>query len=149
MRWLIVLVVLGLVVFPLVALSEEAPCRADGDTVVCQRAGFDTLVKKFLDTKAALEKCVLEAESRTADMKVLDARLALALSERDAARAEVEVWKTRPFPKAKMFAAVGLGALGGLAGVGATQVQSDAAAVGLGGLSLVSVAAAVVLVALE
>jgi hypothetical protein len=149
MRWFIILIIFGIFLAPLIALSEEAPCKAEGATVVCTRTGFDTLVGKTIDFRKAAEKCVLEAESRTADMKVLDAKLALATSERDAARAEVEVWKTKPFPRSKMFAAVGLGAVAGVAGVGAAQVQSDVAAAGLGGLSLISLAAAVVLVVLE
>ena len=149
MRWLIVLIIFGIFLAPLIALSEEASCRADGSTVVCTRTGFDTLVAKTLDARKAAEACSLMREADAADRKVLDAKLAQAMSETALARAELEAERMKPKPWARRFTALGLAAVGGVAAAVAPQVQSDAAAVGLGGLSLVSLATAALLVALE
>ena len=133
---------------PLLARAEE-PCRADGATVVCQRAGFDALVGKLLDARASAAKCVLESEVRTADAEVLKAAQATTLAELDAARAEVDRLKARRFPRGRMLEAVGLGTAAGLAGAGAAAVSSNTASAVLAGVSLTSAATAVVLVLME
>jgi len=134
---------------PAIAWAEDAPCRAEGSAVICNRQGFDTLVSKVLEARGAAEKCVLEAESRTADQKVLEARLALVTSERELALARVRELETKPFPRGRMLAAVGLGLGAGVAAALAPSVSSDAAAIGLGGVAVVGAAAAAVLVFLE
>ena len=98
---------------PLLARADEQPCRSVGDTVVCQRAGFDVLVHKLLDAKADAKKCVLEAESRTADAAVLKARVDAALAERDVALADVAVLRAKKPPYGYWAAAVGVGFLSG------------------------------------
>jgi len=77
------------------ARAEEKPCNAVGETVVCARAGFDTLVRKYIDQKERADKCVLEADLRTSEAKVLEAKLALALEERDAARDQIPIFKPK------------------------------------------------------
>jgi len=64
--WLLV----GLLVLCLTASAasaEEAPCRPVGDTVVCNRAGFDVLVKKLIDSKAATETLSIKLDAMTQD----------------------------------------------------------------------------------
>lgn len=146
---IIVALYMSLFLFPLCADAEESPCRADGSTVVCTRPGFDALVAKTLEARQAAAKCVLEAESRTADQKVLEARLALVTSERELALARVRELEMKPFPRGRMFAAIGLGVGAGVAGALAPVVSSDAASIGLAGVALVSAASAAVLVLLE
>ena len=145
----VVALYLSLFLFPLCAEAEEAPCKATGDTVVCQRAGFDVLVGKVLEARQAAERCKLEREKEDADRKVVEARLALVTSERELALARVRELEARPFPRGRMLAAVGLGAGAGVAAALAPSVSSDAASIGLAGAALVSAAAAAVLVLME
>ena len=133
---------------PLLARAEE-PCRAEGPVVVCQRAGFDALVTKLLDARKAAKECVLRAEMSTAEAGVLKADRALALAERDRARAELERERARPFPRGRMLAAVGLGAVAGLAGSLAPSASSETGAASLLAVSFTSAASAVVLVLME
>ncbi len=100
---------------PLLARAEEQPCRAVGDTVVCQRAGFDVLVSKLLDARKERDVCVLTAESRTADAAVLKARVDAAIAERDAARADVAVLKAARPSYGYWAAALGVGFVSGAA----------------------------------
>lgn len=107
---------------PLLARADDQPCRAVGDTVVCQRAGFDVLVSKLLDARKERDVCVLAAEARTADAEVLKARVEAALAERDKARADVTVLKAQKPPYVYWAAALGVGFLSGAA---VTLVLSD------------------------
>lgn len=135
---------------PIVAFSEEAqPCKAEGDTVVCTRPGFDTLVGKTLDARKAAEVCSLNREADAADRKVLESRLMQAMTKTALARAELDAERSKPKPWARRFGALGLAAVGGVAAAAAPQVQSDAAAVGLGALALSSVAVAAALMLSE
>ena len=133
---------------PLLARADE-PCKSVGATVVCQREGFDKLVGKLLDARASASKCVLEAESRTADAAVLKARLGLAVAERDKALADLAVIHARPTPWGRRFAAVGLGAVAGLAGSLAPSASSEVGTTALLALSASSAATAVVLILSE
>jgi hypothetical protein len=65
------------------ARADEA-CRAVGDTVVCQRAGFDTLV----------DKCV-DADTRA---KVCSINLFEAVRQRDESRAAFDACAAAPRP---------------------------------------------------
>lgn len=112
---------------PLLARAEEQPCKASGATVVCQRAGFDTLVGKLLDARKAAQECVLRSESSTADATVLKTRLSLASAERDKALADVTVLRSRPVPYGRRLAAVGLGTVSGLAGSLGASASSEVA----------------------
>jgi hypothetical protein len=134
---------------PLLARAEEQPCRAVADTVVCQRAGFDILVSKLLDARAAASKCVLRAEASTADAAVLKTRLNLANAERDKAFADVTVLRSKPVPYGRRLAAVGLGTVGGLAGSLGASASSEVATASLFSVAIVSAATAVVLVLSE
>ena len=140
-----------LVCAPLLARAADGPCRAQGTTVVCERAGFDALVHKLLVAEASAEKCVLGSEVRTAEARVLESRLELALAERDSARARVTVLEARPFPRTRMLGAVALGALAGVAVAVAVapRVSSEAGAASLLTVSFTSAAAAVAVVLLE
>jgi hypothetical protein len=131
------------------AKADEAPCQPEGDTVVCKRAGFDVLVHKLVDAKAASEKCVLEVESRTAATKVLEAKLVLAVSERDLARAELAAERTKPTPWGRRWAAAGLAVAGGLAAGLSPQVDSTPVAVTMLGAAVVSLGVSAALVATE
>ena len=51
-----------------VAWADESPCRRDGDNVVCQRDGFDKLVKKLIDEKARADVLDVKLTSVTADL---------------------------------------------------------------------------------
>lgn len=62
-------VIVPLILMINVAWADEAPCRRDGDNVVCQRDGFDKLVKKLIDEKARAD--------------VLDVRLTEMTASRD------------------------------------------------------------------
>ena len=134
---------------PLLARAEEQPCRAVADTVVCQRAGFDTLVSKLLDARKERDVCVLESESRTADAAVLKARIDLVASERDVARADLAVVKAKPVPYGRRIGAVGLGFLSGMALAAAPLPQSESVSVGLLGAAFTAAAGALALVVLE
>jgi hypothetical protein len=134
---------------PLLVRAEEQPCRAVADTVVCQREGFDKLVGKLLDARKAAQECVLRSEASTADAAVLKARLDLASAERDKALADLAVERARPFPRQRMLAAVGLGAVAGLAGALAPSASSETGAASLLAASFASAATAVVLVLSE
>lgn len=68
-----------------VAVAEEAPCRPDGDRVVCNRAGFDVLVKKLIDAKASTETLSIKLDAMTKDA--------------DDAHKALEVCLSRPEPK--------------------------------------------------
>lgn len=68
-----------------VAVADEAPCRPDGDLVICKRAGFDVLVKKLIDSKAESEKLVIKLEAMTKDA--------------DDAHKALETCLSRPEPK--------------------------------------------------
>ena len=133
---------------PLLVRAEE-PCRAVGDTVVCQRAGFDALVGKLLDARAEADKCALKAQAAQSDLEVLKARLAFAGAERDAARARVAVLEARRFPTQRMLSAVGLGIVSGLAGSFGLSASSEVATASLFSVAAVSAATAVGLVLWE
>ncbi len=148
-RLLIVLTIILLILAPVVALGEEGPCRADGDTVVCKREGFDVLVRKVIDARASAEKCVLEAESRTADAKVLDAKLAASLAETEVARAKLAVERSKPKPWSRRFAALGIAAASGVAVGVAPGVSSESVSYTLLGVGVAGFATAALLVALE
>ena len=134
---------------PLLVRAEEQPCRAVGDTVVCQRAGFDVLVSKLLDARKERDVCVLTAESRTADAAVLKARVDAALAERDVARADLAVVKAKPVPYGRRIGAVGLGFLSGMALAASPLPQSESVSVGLLGAAFTAAVGAVALVVLE
>ena len=148
-RLLILLTIILLILAPLIAFAEEQPCRADGDTVVCKREGFDVLVRKVIDARATADKCVLEAESRTADAKVLDAKLAAAIAEADVARAELAVERSKPKPWARRFAALGIAAVSGVAAGIAPSVSSESVSLTLLGVGVAGLATSALLVALE
>ena len=133
---------------PMLAHADDA-CRADGDTVVCKRAGFDVLVNKLLDARKERDVCVLNAESRTADAAVLKARVDAALAERDLARADLAVLKAKPVPYGRRIGAVGLGLLSGMALAAAPLPQSESVSVGLLGAAFTAAAGALALVVLE
>jgi hypothetical protein len=66
--WLLVgLIILGALFTASSAWAEEPPCRPVGDTVVCNRAGFDVLVKKLIDAKAEGEKLSIKLDAMTQD----------------------------------------------------------------------------------
>lgn len=134
---------------PLLARAEDGPCQAEGTTVVCQREGFDTLVGKLLDARAAAEKCALQSQVKDADGAALAARLGLAAAERDKALADLAVERAKPFPRQRMLGAVGLGALAGMALAAAPLPQSESVSVGLLGAAFTAAAGAVALVVLE
>jgi hypothetical protein len=134
---------------PMLAKAEEAPCRPEGATVVCQRAGFDTLVGKLLDARKAAQECVLRSESSAADAAVLKTRLDLASAERDKALADMAVIRARPTPWGRRLAAVGLGVVAGLAGSLGAGASSEVATTGLFSVAGVSAATAVALVLSE
>lgn len=134
---------------PLLVRAEEAPCKASGATVVCQRAGFDTLVSRLLDARKAAQECVLRSEASTADAAVLRTRLDLANAERDKALADLAVEKKKPFPARQMMVAVSLGAISGLAGSLGASASSEVATASLFSVAAVSAATAVVLVLSE
>lgn len=90
-----IFVTLSIWLAAVVARAEEKPCNAVGSTVVCTREGFDILVRKYIDQKERADKCVLNADLRTSEQKVLEAKLALALEERDAARDQIPAFKPR------------------------------------------------------
>jgi hypothetical protein len=133
---------------PLLARADEA-CRPEGDTVVCKRAGFDILVGKLLDARKAAQECVLRSELSTADASVLKSRLDLALAERDKARADLAVEHARPVPYGRRLAAVGLGAVAGLAGALVPSASSEVGTTALLALSASSAATAVALILSE
>jgi hypothetical protein len=134
---------------PMISRAEEQPCRAEGATVVCQRAGFDTLVGKLLDARAEAKRCALAGEAAAADAEVLKARLAFAVAERDKALADLALLKAKPFPTRRMLEAVGLGAASGLAGSLALSASSEVATASLFSVAFASAASAVVLVLME
>ena len=150
MRWFIIFIIFGVFLAPLIALSEEAqPCKAEGATVVCTRPGFDVLVGKVLEARQTAERCKLEREADAATARVVEARLSLVTSERELALARVRELEARPFPRGRMFAAVGLGLVAGMAAAAAPSVSSDVAVAGLAGTAVVSAAAAAVLILME
>lgn len=65
-----------------VAWADESPCRRDGDNVVCQRDGFDKLVKKLIDEKARAD--------------VLDVKLAEMTASRDDVTKAMAACEARP-----------------------------------------------------
>lgn len=134
---------------PLLVRAEEQPCRAVADTVVCQRAGFDTLVNKLLDARKERDVCVLRSEVSTADAGVLKSKLNLAVSERDKALADLAVVKAKPVPYGRRIGAVGLGFLSGMALAAAPLPQSESVSVGLLGAAFTAAAGALALVVLE
>ena len=68
-----------------VAAADEAPCRPDGDRVICNRAGFDVLVRKLVDAKAEGEK--------------LSIMLDVSKKDADDAHKALETCLSRPEPK--------------------------------------------------
>lgn len=134
---------------PSLAASEEQPCKAVGNTVVCDRAAFDVLVSKLLEARKDRDACAVKTESGSADAAALKARLDLANAERDKARADVAVLQSKPKPYGRGFAAVGLGVLSGLGLATAPRIRSSTISTGVLGLSLGSAAAASALILSE
>lgn len=48
--------------------AEEAPCRAEGDRVSCDRAAFDALTKKIIDARAERDVAKIKLDSVTRDL---------------------------------------------------------------------------------
>lgn len=46
-------------------VAPARPCVPQGDTVVCQRPGFDALVRATLDAKAAAKTCGVQLDAMT------------------------------------------------------------------------------------
>ena len=149
MRWVPLIVYLSIFLGALCVDAEEAPCRAVEATVVCTRPGFDALVAKTLDARQAAERCKLEREADAATARVVEARLALVTSERELALARVRELEARPFPRGRMLAAAGLGAVAGLAAGLSAVVSSDRAGYALWGVAATGATASVVLVLME
>lgn len=62
------------------ALADEAPCRADGDRVSCDRPSFDTLVKSCVDSKAAAKACAIRLDAMAQSVDDAETALAACLS---------------------------------------------------------------------
>ena len=60
-----VIAVLLLAALP--ARADDAPCRATGDTVTCDRAGFDTLVSRCIDRETEAKACQVRLDGMTKD----------------------------------------------------------------------------------
>jgi len=131
------------------AAAEDAPCKRQGDLVVCRREGFDTLVAKTVSFKAEAEKAAARIVALEAQAKADASRIDLAVSEGELARSELAACKARPFPTRKMLWATGLGVVAGLAAATAPQVSSDVVASGLLVVGVSSVIGATVLVLSE
>jgi hypothetical protein len=131
------------------AAAEDAPCKRQGDLVVCRREGFDTLVAKTVSFKAEAEKAAARIVALEAQAKADVARIDLLVAERELARAELAACKARPFPTRKMLWATGLGVVAGLAAATAPQVSSDVVASGLLVVGVSSALGATVLVLSE
>ena len=139
MRWLVVVVYTAIFLLGLVcerAVAQEKPCVPQGDTVVCQRAGFDALVRATLDAKADAKTCKIQREAVEAERD--DVRRAL-----DEQLAKVPPPPPPPPPKpSKVRPAIGL-ALGVIGGaLVTTAVASDFSFGARGTLGLVGLATA-------
>jgi ABC-type uncharacterized transport system ATPase subunit len=148
-RLLVILTIILLILAPIVAFAEEQPCRAEGDTVVCQREGFDVLVHKLVDAKASADACVVMREADAANLRVSDAKLAAAVASADVARAELAAEKAKPKPWARRFTALGAAAVGGVAVGLAPSVSSESVSAALLTVGVVGLATSVILVAVE
>jgi len=107
------------------AAAEDAPCKRQGDLVVCRREGFDTLVAKTVSFRAEAEKAAARIVAMEAQAKADAARIDLAVAQREAALAELAACKSQPFPHRKMLWAAGIGFGGGLAVATAPHVSSE------------------------
>jgi len=116
-----VLVFTGLLLLGLsVARADEDPCKPVGSTVVCDRAGFEILVKKLIDSDADAKRTKVLLDAKTADYEEAQTALTDCL----------DIPKVPPVPVPKELA-VGpmvLGIAGGLV-AGALAVVDTSATV--------------------
>lgn len=57
MKWTVIVSLLISLFLAAYAFADEPACKATGETVVCQRAGFDKLVDKCVGFDAAAKAC--------------------------------------------------------------------------------------------
>lgn len=66
-------ILLALAAIP--ARADDAPCKATGDTVTCERAGFDALVKRCIDRQTEVEVCRVRLDAMTKDRDAVQSAL--------------------------------------------------------------------------
>lgn len=125
---------LAILLVPMLAWADEAPCRRDGDNVVCQRDGFDKLVKKLIDEKARADVLDVKLTAVNADLAGLTASLTACESKLPA---------VPPTPSAtRVVVPVVLGAIGAAILTGSMAIDLEASgrvAGAIVGLAAVSV----------
>jgi hypothetical protein len=140
-RILLYLVILGAFLGPAIALGEESKkaCVPHGDTVVCTRQGFDTLVRKFVTKQAEITSFEIKLSESEAHAKEIEENLQKCLAT---PIPPPEPPPAPPKPRSKLIPGLGVaaGILGGALTVSA--VASDwsfgtRAGVGITGLALI------------
>lgn len=124
------LVLALLTLWPTVSRADgpQAPCHGQGDTVVCERGGFDTLVQKCVDARGEATKCAIRLEAVQKDLTETRDGLSKCVDALKP-KAQVPLWRA--------MGPVVLGAVGGLAFAGSIAIDGSAssrftgAAVGL------------------